>query len=89
MGLVFTDGMFSDDMHLLSYCIVYFDIKLMSNVILIGTASFAFMYNPPHSTSAADCMTDLIILADTNITQSKFTKTCYLDALILDFAATW
>ena len=35
-----------------------------SNVILIGTASFAFLYNPPHSASAADCMTDLIIFAN-------------------------
>ena len=72
---MFTDDMFTDDMHLLSYCIVYFDIKLMSNnIILIGTASFAFMYNPPYSASATGCMTDLIILANTNITQSKFTK---------------
>ena len=71
---MFTDDMFTDDMNLLSYCMVYFDIKLMSNVILIGKASFAFMYNPPHSASAADCMTDLIVLANTNITQSKFTR---------------
>jgi hypothetical protein len=35
-----------------------------SNVIRIGTASFAFIYNPPHSASAADCITDLIIFAN-------------------------
>ena len=38
-----------------------------SNVTLLGTASFAFMYNPPHSASAAVCMTDLIIFADISI----------------------
>ena len=32
-----------------------------SNVIHIGTASSAIMYNPPNSAPAADCTTDLII----------------------------
>ena len=37
-----------------------------SKVVRIGTASFTFMYNykAPHSASAADCITDLIIFAN-------------------------
>ena len=36
-------------------------------VFLIGTDSCEFMYNPPHSDSASDAITDFITLANMNI----------------------
>ena len=41
------------------------------SVFLIGTYSCIFMYNPPHSASAADAITDFITLAKINICPLK------------------
>ena len=38
-----------------------------SGVILIGTASFVSMYNPSHSASAANCITDFTTFASMRI----------------------